>query len=168
MNFQEILVDSSRKLIEIVANEVGNDECRFREILNLSFAEQISNRASRVAYFSCLQNPVFFQKYSSEIINHFYTIKDKSVIRNLLGIVYEYIENISDEEQQGKIVDLCFNWLNPKEPIALRYYSMKIIFCLTKKYPELIPEFAAILENTLIDGSTGLKNQSNKLLRKLH
>lgn len=171
MNFKEVLVDSSRRLIEIISSEVGNDKKLFIELLDYCYLEekQYSNRASRVVYFCCIDYPHLFFENADRIINQFYSLKDKSVTRNLLGIVFQYINEIKDEEQEGKIADLCFTWLtNPKEPIALRYYAMKILFQLTKRYPEIIHEFIAILENVLIDGSTGLKNHANKLLKILH
>lgn len=168
MKFKEVLVDSSAQLIQLVANEIDDNEKLFNELLIFCFEEkkQLSNRASRVVEKISLTQPQLLLKNIDQIIEKLPYLKDNSVVRNFLQAIFNNIKFIEDENQLGKIVNFCFlNINNAYLPIALRYYSIKIINDLTLKYPELIPEFTEILQLLLNDESVGIKGYSRKLLK---
>lgn len=168
MNFKEVLVDSSAQLIQLVANEIDDNEKLFNELLIFCFEEkkQYSNRASRVVEKISLNNTNLFLKNVDKIFEKLPHLNDKSVVRNFLQAIFNNIQFIDDENQLGRIVNFCFSNINNAYlPIALRYYSIKIINKLTQKYPELIPEFTEVLQLLLNDESVGIKGYSRKLLK---
>ena len=168
MIFKDVLVDSSARLIQLVANEIDDNEILFNELLLFCFEEkkQFSNRASRVVEKISLNNPKLFLKNVDQIILKLPQLKDNSVARNFLQAIFNNIHFIEDENQLGRIVNFCFSNINNAYlPIALRYYSIKIINELTQKFPELIPEFTETLQMLLNDESVGIKGYSRKLLK---
>jgi len=168
MIFKEVLVDSSAQLIQLVANEIDDNEILFNELLLFCFEEkkQFSNRASRVVEKISLTQPKLFLKNIDKIVEKLPHLKDKSVVRNFLQAIFNNIQFIEDENQLGRILNVCFlNINNAYLPIALRYYSIKIIDKLTIKFPEIIPEFKETLQLLLNDESVGLKGYSIKLLK---
>jgi hypothetical protein len=171
MDFKNVLVDSSAQLIKIVANQIDCDEILFNDLLIFCFEEhkQYSNRASRVVEKISLNHPTLFIKNIDKIIDKIPHLKDKSVERNFLQAIYNNITIIKNENHFGKIANICFpNINNYKLPIALRYYSIKIVFEITKIYPELIPELIEMLELVSFEKSVGIKNYSKKLLEILY
>lgn len=67
----------------------------------------------------------------------------------------------------GKLLDFCLDVLpNNTLPVAIKIHAMTIIDTIAKQEPEIIPEFAAILEDIYPYQTVGGKNKVQKLLRK--
>ena len=72
------------------------------------------------------------------------------------------------EKLHGLMVDIAFNYLqNPTEAIAIKVFSMTILYKITQKYPELKDELKFILEEQLPFQSAGFRNRAEKILRNL-
>ena len=72
------------------------------------------------------------------------------------------------EKYQGKILDVCFRLLKSSdEPIAVKAFSMTVIFNLSKKYPDIIPELRATIKALMPNGSAGIKSRGNKVLKAI-
>ena len=56
---------------------------------------------------------------------------------------------------------------SPNEPIAVKAFSMTVIFNLSKKYPDIVPELKASIEYLMPNASAGIKSRSNKILRAI-
>ncbi|MCO6500514.1 MAG: hypothetical protein J5I47_09085 [Vicingus serpentipes] len=73
------------------------------------------------------------------------------------------------KKYQGQVLDACFKLLNSSvEPVAVKVFCMTVIYNLSKKYPDIIPELKASIEALLPDGSAGIKSRGNKILKKLN
>ena len=57
--------------------------------------------------------------------------------------------------------------MTPSEAVAPRVYSMSIIHKLVLRYPELAHELAESIEMVLENGSAGMKNRGQKILKDL-
>ena len=53
------------------------------------------------------------------------------------------------------------------EPFAVKAFSMTIIYNLTKKYPDIVPELKASITALLPNGSMGIKSRGNKILKAI-
>jgi hypothetical protein len=72
------------------------------------------------------------------------------------------------EHLHGTMADIAFAYLqNPSEAIAIKVFSMTIIYNLTKKYPELKEELHFILEEQMPFQSAGFRSRAGKILRDL-
>ena len=88
-----------------------------------------------------------------------------AVLRNTIRI----LEDIEvPEKYEGEIYQRCFVFLNdPDQPIAIRCFSMSVVFNIAKKYPDLKNELIASLELHMPYGSAGFKSRGNKILNYL-
>ena len=69
----------------------------------------------------------------------------------------------------GIVVDICFNFLaSPKEPTAVKYFSMEILFREAKKEPDLFHEIKILINDQMPLGSPGFKNKGQKILNYIH
>ncbi len=68
-----------------------------------------------------------------------------------------------------EIMNFCFQYLeNPKESIAVRAFSMKVLGKLYSKYPEIKEELKALVEMNLEQNpSSVILNCGNKILKNL-
>ncbi len=92
-------------------------------------------------------------------------LTNQSIKRHYLRILSQHdLSELAD----GHLLDCCFAWLQTEEtPIAVKAHCMQIIYNLTSTYPELVPEFRAVLENLLPYGSKGEVNRARKILAAL-
>lgn len=167
-DFTKILVDSSKGLILLVSQKIGDNEKQFYEIIQFCLTEnkQYSKRAARVIYHCCKNHPKLFYKNADQLIDNLLIIKDKSIIRELLHICINEIPNITNEDHLGKIANFCFSAVEDfKNPPAVRYYSLKLIHELTNKFPEIKNEFIQLLKHIDKNESTGIKKLSKKFLK---
>jgi hypothetical protein len=72
------------------------------------------------------------------------------------------------ENLHGILAHICFQYLqNSAEAIAIKVFSMTIIYNLTKDYPELKEELRFILEEQIPFQSVGFQSRAGKILRDL-
>jgi hypothetical protein len=169
MNIESLLFDSRLIVTKTAANEILANQEYFKELIELSLKEKptISARASRVTDFCTREQPEIILPFLSTIIESLRTMKDQSNLKNFVSILIRYLDKI-DEDSLGKLVDLCFKWINSaSSTIALKIYSIDIIYIVVITYPELKNEFILSLENLVIHGSAGEKNKAGRLLKKL-
>lgn len=91
---------------------------------------------------------------------------DKSVIRETLRILFKF--SFTDE-QEGRLFNYCTNiWLNIDIPPGARFYALKHLSLIAKKYPELKHEVLLLLDENYIEPlSPGVKQSVKKIIREL-
>lgn len=72
------------------------------------------------------------------------------------------------EKIEGELYQLCFEYItNPVNAIAIRAFSMTICTRIAQRYPELKAELYDAINMTLPNGSAGVRNRGQKMLKKL-
>ncbi len=72
------------------------------------------------------------------------------------------------KSSQGQVASLCFKFLNdPKQPIAVRVFSMTVLANLAREVPELQRELRILIEDQLPYGSAGFVSRGRSILKKL-
>jgi len=67
----------------------------------------------------------------------------------------------------GQLIDFCFSVLPDNSlPVAIKAHAMTIIDKVAEKEPDIIPEFASVIEDIYDYLSVGGKNKIQKLLAK--
>ena len=68
----------------------------------------------------------------------------------------------------GRIVDWCFRWIaDPQEAVAVRVFSMTVVYNATLREPDLSEELRIILEEHLPYGTAGFRSRGQKILQQL-
>lgn len=106
--------------------------------------------------------------YYGRMIESMPSLSNESVIRSYLNILIAAgVKGLSDREQ-GILADCCFTWLNDaKSAIAIKAYTMEIIYQLSEIYPELTIELVASIRRNMESGSAGVKARGRIILSKL-
>ena len=167
MNFKEQLVDSSKMLMELVAQNVGCNVNYYNEVMSIALNEPtpFSSRAGRVVYICTLNYPYLFQPHVKTVIS--YLKKHKGLQHSILKIFAEIPVKLTEAEE-GILINTCFELLaDDNQTIAAKAYSMDILGNFGKKEPEIIPELISLCDELYFSASAGIKSRIMKIRKKL-
>ena len=71
------------------------------------------------------------------------------------------------EELWGETIEICFRFLSGNEAVAIKVFSMSVLYNLSLNVPEIITELKVVIEDHLPYGSAGFKSRARKVLAKL-
>ncbi len=135
---------------------------------SLSSEKRLAFRASWTLSKVCDSFPEIIYPYLEQIVDNLDKIDNDSTLRSFLKILtLSDLERIN-ARQQGLLTDLCFNKLNSGfSAIAIKAYTMEILYKLSLIYPELANELFTSITVLMEDGSPGITARGRIILRKL-
>ncbi|MFH0841116.1 MAG: (deoxy)nucleoside triphosphate pyrophosphohydrolase [Bacteroidota bacterium] len=160
----------SLKEAEWVANSAGEDPVLFRKLLDYSFSSgmKLAFRASWALSKVIDKHPDLILPYLDRLIDSLDSLDNESTQRSFLRILSMTDLNLVSQRHQGILADHCFRALNSGfSAIAIKAYSMEVIYRLALIYPELAHELAASINLLQGEGSAGIKARGSIILRKL-
>jgi hypothetical protein len=165
---EALLQEHSRSQALKIASYIGTSQARFDELMKYFFDDdwRLNQRAAYSMNFTVEKNPQLFKKHLKKAVLNLSTPKHDAVKRNTLRILENY--NIP-KKLLGTVVNISFEFLaSPKEPIAVKYFSMGILFKEAKKEPDLFHEIKVLLDDQMPLGSPGFRNRGQKILNYIN
>lgn len=169
MNYRKELEQGQSKILTTaIVKEVANSQKKMDELMRC-FVDgpiRITQRAAWPMSDIAKKHPHLLFKYYPTLLT-LLNQKDKpdAINRNILRAL-QFVT--LPEEHEGNILDVSFRLLNsPTEPVAVKAFSMTVIYNLTKKYPDIVPELKASIATLLPNGSMGIKSRGNKILKAI-
>lgn len=162
-----LLMGMSRFIADMAVAHVGKDEEKFAELVELMLHSEnpIPQRAAWAISIIAENDPYLLEKYIIKLIDLISSFQHPALTRCVLKYLSE---NPFPEKKFGLLLDLCYRYLlDLKTPIAVRVYSMQIIYNIACKEPDLKEELKLTIENLYDTGSPGFQNRAGKLLAKL-
>jgi 8-oxo-dGTP diphosphatase len=160
----------SMKEAEWVATSAIDNPAIFLKLFeySLSSDKKLAFRASWTLTKVCDRFPEVIYPYLPQIVETLNKIDNESTLRCLLRIIsLSDLEKISGR-QQGLLTDFCFSILNSGfSAIAVKAYSMEILYKLSLIYPGLANELSTSINVLMEDGSAGITARGRMILRKL-
>jgi hypothetical protein len=170
INFEQVLVDSSRVLADYAAAMVGRDPELFGQVMELALLQkkQVSMRAARVADLACEKHPELIRPHLVTIVRVLPKVTDTSVRRVFLHILLRH-PWVEDDEGMGRLVDTLFKWLaEDSQPTAVKAYSLYLLEELIVLIPELKNELIVTLEDCVHSWNTAaLRSCGRHSLKRL-
>jgi len=158
------------KEAEWVATSAIENPVIFLKLLEYSHSsdKKLAFRASWTLTKVCDKFPEIIYPYLSQIVETLSKFDNESALRSFLRIVsLSDLEKIN-RRQHGMLADFCFNVLKSGfSAIAVKAYSMEILYRLSLIYPELANELSASIRILLEDGSAGITSRGRMILKKL-
>jgi len=169
MNIEEqLIVEHSMSNSLKIVNYIGDDAVRFNDLFTLFIKNEpiISQRAAFALDHCCNTKPHLIAPHLSELIDNLIVPNQHDAIyRSSVRVLQDYK---IPEDLQGKAIEYCYTLLrNYKQPIAVRAFSISVIYNITNDYPDLKPELLLTIQDLLDDDSPGLRNRSRKIYAKL-
>ncbi|MEO1050408.1 MAG: hypothetical protein AAFX87_07270 [Bacteroidota bacterium] len=162
-----LLAEHSRAQATRIADYVGDDNERLEELLGFFIADnyRLSQRAAWPFGICAERYPNLILPHLDGIVENLKKTVHDAVKRNTIRFL-QFID--IPEHLLGEIAEICFNYLgSAKEPIAVKVFSMTVIFNIVKKEPELKPELEFMIEEQMPYGSAGFKSRGKKILSAL-
>ena len=171
MNILEELLKyqiQSREQALRIAEYARSSPERFKELMDyfLSSNTRLAQRAAWSVSWAGQKNPEIIQPHIGSLVNQFGK-KDvhDSVIRNSLRV----LEDLEIEENyHGELMSACFDFIQKREtPIAIKAFSLTILFKLSKSYPEIKNELRTIIVQNMDYETPAFRSRAKKILTKI-
>jgi len=169
MDFRkELEKGQSKELTTAIVNKVANSSKKMKELMDC-FIEgpmRITQRAAWPISFIAQKHPDLLLDYYNLLIDLLNKPgKHDAVNRNILR-AFQFA--VIPKKYQGRVLDISFKLLKSStEPIAVKAFSMTVIYNLSKQYPDIIPELKASIETLLPNASSGIKSRGLKILKAI-
>ena len=165
---REQLSDSSRLLADLTASMVYDKPELLKPLIELSYGDSgpLPQRASRVVSICCCRFPELFKPYCSDVIRKLESLHSEGARRNFLLILAETPVKLTKKDK-SLLVNLGFDFLVGNFSIAVKVYSMEILYKMSLEMPEIGVELSNHIENSLADSSPGYQSRGKKILKKL-
>lgn len=162
-----LLAEMSRRNTDFVKEIVLSNRTLFDELFKLTLLneEPISRRAMWVVDVTSEAEPEILIPYLNNLIETLPNFQHDGLKRHTLRMLSRYDISM---DQFMPILDLCLQYMgSEKESVAVRYQAMHLLYIMSNKEQGLKYELVTAIELQMHGGSAGLKNQGNKMLRKL-
>ena len=162
-----LLSEHSKFQITKITKYIGKDSKRFEELFTLFLygENRIVQRASWAINYCVENHPGLIQSYYPNICKILKGNPSDTVKRNIVRML-QYVE--IPEEWQGHFYDICFTYVSTiKEPVAVRAFSMQVLYNIAKNIPELKSELIELLSDTSDSDKPGIRSRSKNILAKL-
>jgi 8-oxo-dGTP diphosphatase len=153
-----------------IAASAASNPVLFRKLLDFTGDSdpRIVFRSSWALTKVCDKEPGLFAPYLPLIAEMLMVSQNGSAVRSFLKILTLTGTSSLDDSVRGRVADHCFSLLRSHESaIAVKAYSMDVLYEISVEYPDLTHELAAVLSMMPDDGAAGIKSKCRALLRKL-
>jgi len=153
----------------IAASAVDNPQL-FLKLLEYSYNpdRKLAFRASWTLSKVCDVYPDLIHPHLEGIIERLDQVDNESTQRSFLRILSLTSLRLVSQRHHGILADHCFRALNSGfSAIAIKAYSMEIIYRLALIYPELANELAASINMLEGEGSAGVIARGRIIMKKL-
>lgn len=159
---------TSRRTAEAVADHVGADPTRFKELMRcmLDDDRRTGQLASHAATIVCDRYPDLITPYVARLLRTLESPVHEAVQRNSIRMLQtcplpKHLHGRIAEAMFGRIAD-------PGSSIAQRAFAITAAMRLVQLYPELKQEMALLLEDTLrVDPGPAIRSRAGKALKVL-
>lgn len=134
-----------------------------------SHDQKLAFHASWILTKACDKSPEIIYPYLPDIIESLAGLRNESALRSFLRILSFSDPGRLSARHQGLLADVCFKLLNSGfSAIAVKAYSMEILYRLTIIYPELATELALSIRSIMDIDSAGIVSKARTILKKLN
>ena len=165
---QEILRADFKDQAAYAAEIIGDNDERFVALMKLFFSSDshTCQRASWVVLHCIDQHPTLIVPHLKKMVNNLYNNPIDAVKRNTIRAL-QFVE--IPKSLWGKTIEICFQFLQSStEPIAIKVFSMSVLYKLSQSVPEIKEELKVIIEDQLPYSSAGFRSRGSKVLKKLN
>ena len=154
-----------------VAASVVDNPAIFLKLLEYSYSndKKLAFHASWILTKVCDKFPSIIDPFLPQLVDTLRKLDNESTLRSFLRIISRSDLGNLDQFLHGLLADQCFHLLNSGfSAIAVKAYSMEILYRLSLIYPALATELAASIGNLMDEGSAGITSRGRMILKKLN
>ena len=137
----EILAEHSKRQTAKIVDWVGSDSKRFGELMKLFLGDsyRVTQRAGWPLSNCVEQHPELITPYFSKLLKQLEREDVHIAVKRNVVRLLQFVE--VPKRFQGRVFDACYRLLDdPREPVAVRVFSMTVAADIAKDSPELLEE----------------------------
>lgn len=168
MNIRKLLeTGHSKSITNKIVAYVGANQERFNSLITIFLAgpHRITQRAAWPLSYCVMQHPFLIERHYNTILKMVAKPGVHNAVKRNIVRLLQFVE--VPGKYQGKVIDMCFALMDPKEPIAVRAFSMTVLGNLAGRHPDLKKELRLVIEDQLPYGSAGFVGRAKKVLKQL-
>ena len=137
----EILAEHSKHQARRIVEWIDTDADRFAELMRLFLSDtyRVTQRAGWPLSDCVKLHPALIKPYFSQLLKQIERDDVHIAVRRNVVRLLQFVE--IPKRYEGRIFDACYALLNdPKEPVAVRVFSMTVAANIARNSPELLEE----------------------------
>lgn len=159
----------SRKMVDDIIIWCGDSPNRFHvlvHIINSNLDDPIRDRAAWCLSYIAESHPELLKSHWKTLVNLLcYPLVSSPIKRNITRFL-QFVE--IPKIHHAAVLNKCFELMNdPSQDIAVRVFSMTVLYNLSVIYPEIVNELKISILEIIPHASAGTKNRAEKILKKL-
>lgn len=158
---------SKEQVLEL-RDYIGADTTRFDELLQLFLHSEprITQRASWALMHCADKQPQLMIPHLDILLQN---LRREGLHPSIKRNTIRAIERIDlPEDLLGEAADICFTFLaDINETVAVRAFSMGVIWNICQKEPDLRHELRLLIEEFMPYGTSGFKSRGRKILKAM-
>jgi 8-oxo-dGTP diphosphatase len=170
-DFRVMLSSTMRtKEIECIAASAVEDKEIFKKLFDYTLSDnrKMAFHASWVLTKAADASPAICNNYISRMIAALDHISNESVQRSFLKIISMTDAGRLSENEHGLLADHCFTALRSgTAPVAIKAYSLEIIYRLSVIYPDLVHELSETINMLQGEASAGIVARGRIIMKQL-
>lgn len=169
MNIREALLqEHTRQQADKIIDYIGDNQQRFDELITIFLNDEyrVVQRAAWPLSDIVIQHPKLVKKHLKRLVDNLAQpgIHD-AVNRNTLRFLQE-IE--IPGSLQGRVMNTCFQYVSdPNVPVAIKAFSLTVLYNLSQKYPDIQPELKLLIETQIPHETAAFRSRAVKILKVL-
>lgn len=164
----QLLEEHSKENSKLIAKYIGENKSRVEELLNLFLGEEyrVTQRSSMVFAIISDKYPDLLAPHIERLVG---VLCNKETIESVLRVTVRFFQFYKIPEAfEGVVLERCYELLKDLEKgVAIRAFSIAIIYNISEPYSELKNELKLVLEDLYTEGSPGLEGRRRTYLKKL-
>jgi len=127
---------------------------------------RVSQRAAAIVNYCAQKYPILIAPYLEQMIDNLSNVNLHDAVKRNTVRILQFID--IPEKLMGKTANVCFDFLKSgTEPIAVKCFSMSVLYNISKKNPGLNNELKLVIEAQMPYGSAGYKSRAKRILKEL-
>ncbi|MBX2921252.1 MAG: hypothetical protein KF746_03595 [Chitinophagaceae bacterium] len=169
MNIREALLqEHSKQQCEKIVRYIGSSQIRFNELVQLFLNDEyrVTQRAAWPLSYSAITHPELIRKHLRSLVKNLeipgiHDAVKRNTVRMLQAIDIP-------TALQGEVMDICFRFVeDPNEKVAVKAFSLTVLYNLSRKHPDIIPEVKLLIEQQMPHQTAGFKSRAKKILKEM-
>ena len=166
--FDRFNVRISKKDVEIIVEEIFEYPQSLSALIEVLVQgnEQQSVLASWVLTHAVDRDNSLLEPYVADVVQFLCYTKSNGAKRSCLRALESTKIN---DDSKGVLIDLCFKFmLSSSDPIAVKAFSMTVIYNCAINETEVLRELQLVLEEKMLFESTGFNSRAKKIIKRIN
>jgi hypothetical protein len=165
---EQILKEHSKSNCMAIEKWIGSSQSRFDELFALFLNDEyrVVQRAAWPLSNAAIAFPELIQKHFFNLLKN---VKKPGIHGAVKRNTVRLLQDIEIPRRfHGQVMDLCFNYISsPDEEVAVKAFSLTVLFNLSKIYPEIKQELKTIIEDRWDYETAAFRARAKKILKEI-